>query len=98
MLTMQVGEEIPPEILDVVQSSLDDVEMGGEPMLLEEARRLLQHFYRTVQRCPEEFRRGKAFEAIRILDRAMAKKGVTLGQLGTSRKGIFSEVMKIVRA
>lgn len=97
MRVMMPGEEVPADLLADIQTAIDDVEMGGTPGLLEEGTGLLRHFYETVRRLPHEFQEGKAFNAIAILDRTLARRGVALEQLGTSRKKVFSEVMRIVR-
>jgi hypothetical protein len=81
---------------EVASFEPDLCDLGCLPSVEEMGRSVLNRFYDSVRRMPHEFKGEKALQAIIHLEKAVARTGGRLEQLGTCRKKVFSEVRRII--
>ncbi len=67
-----------------------------QPPIYDEAMRLIQRFFNAIREAPHAFR-GSVYKAVLILDRAIARLGAKLEQLGTNRQKIFRDAHKMIQ-
>jgi hypothetical protein len=80
------------ELVSDIFLSITQMEEDAMPSALEEGKRVLRRFEVAMEEHPEAFVNGKALGTIRCLVKAVERCGVTLEQLGTSRRQLFKRI------
>ena len=79
-------------VVNDIYQAMVDIARGSAPTALEEGKRILRRFDQAVAAYPNEFVNEKADRALQCLEKAIEGCGVTLAQLGTSRKKLTHKI------